>query len=69
MHAAIRASSVYVKFWTVHLPDLSSALATNFIYIYILKRIKKKSYLMKKTNFKRKLFFFGILKGSLDFEL
>jgi len=35
MHAAIRASSVYVKFWTVHLPDLSSALATNFIYIYI----------------------------------
>jgi hypothetical protein len=41
MHAAIRASSVYVKFWTVHLPDLSSALATNFIYIYIETNQKK----------------------------
>jgi hypothetical protein len=72
MHAAIRASSVYVKFWTVHLPDLSSALATNFIYIYIYyfeTNQKNKSYLMKKKNFKRKLFFFSILKGSLDFEL
>jgi hypothetical protein len=47
MHAAIRASSVYVKFWTVHLPDLSSALATNFIYIYI--------YIYIETNQKKNL--------------